>query len=162
MAILKHTAALLPSSRALAELNIELLCANSSQAKGRVERANRTLQDRLVKDLRLADVCDMQAGNVFLPEFMERFNQKFALPATKPENLHGRLNVQASRLTNILCHREQRHVSQHLSLPYDRRQIILERGELADKLPASTLRSTTSQIERLRCVGRGTCPFAAV
>jgi transposase len=97
--------------RALAELNIEILCANSSQAKGRVERANRTLQDRLVKELRLADVCDMQAGNVFLPEFMERFNQKFALLAAKTENMHRRLNVRASRLADILCHREQRHVS---------------------------------------------------
>src|ERR1700688_4562479 len=47
--------------RALAELNIEIICANSSQAKGRVERVNRTLQDRLVKELRLDDVCDMQA-----------------------------------------------------------------------------------------------------
>src|SRR6202012_3919964 len=45
--------------RALAELNIEILCANSSQAKGRVERANRTLQDRLVKELRLAGISDM-------------------------------------------------------------------------------------------------------
>ena len=45
--------------RALAELNIEIICANSSQAKGRVERINRTLQDRLVKALRLDDVCDM-------------------------------------------------------------------------------------------------------
>ena len=53
--------------RALAELNIEIICANSSQAKGRVERVNRTLQDRLVKELRLDDVCDLQAGNVFLP-----------------------------------------------------------------------------------------------
>jgi transposase len=53
--------------RALAELNIEILCANSSQAKGRVERANRTLQDRLVKELRLAGICDMAAGNLFLP-----------------------------------------------------------------------------------------------
>ncbi|MGQ7480647.1 ISNCY family transposase, partial [Streptococcus suis] len=44
--------------RALSELNIEILCANSSQAKGRVERANRTLQDRLVKELRLAGVSD--------------------------------------------------------------------------------------------------------
>jgi hypothetical protein len=93
------------------------------------------LQDRLVKELRLADVCDMQAGNVFLPEFMERFNQKFALLAAKTENMHRRLNVRASRLADILCHREQRHVSQQLSLAYDRRQIILERGELADKLP---------------------------
>jgi hypothetical protein len=64
-----------------------------------------------VKELRLADVCDMQAGNVFLPEFMERFNQKFALLAAKTENMHRRLNVRASRLADILCHREQRHVS---------------------------------------------------
>ena len=56
--------------RALNELNIEILCANSSQAKGRVERANRTLQDRLVKELRLAGVSDMEAANAFLPGFI--------------------------------------------------------------------------------------------
>src|SRR6202166_4623091 len=117
--------------RALAELNIEILCANSSQAKGRVERANRTLQDRLVKELRLAEVCDMESGNAFLPKFVERFNEKFSVPAVKAENLHRTLNVQASRLADILCHREQRHVSQQLSLAYDRRQIILERSEVA-------------------------------
>ena len=64
--------------RALAELNIEIICANSSQAKGRVERANRTLQDRLVKELRLAGICDIDAGNAFLPEFMEQFNERFS------------------------------------------------------------------------------------
>jgi hypothetical protein len=53
--------------RALCELNIEILCANSSQAKGRVERMNRTLQDRLVKALRLAGIDNMEAGNAFLP-----------------------------------------------------------------------------------------------
>lgn len=120
--------------RALAELNIEILCANSSQAKGRVERANRTLQDRLVKELRLAGIADMATGNAFLPGFIEQFNQRFALPAATAENLHRRLNVPASRLTDVLCHREQRHVSQQLSLAYDRRQIILDRSELADKL----------------------------
>lgn len=65
--------------RALAELNIEILCANSSQAKGRVERANRTLQDRLVKELRLAGISDIDAGNEFLPGFVARFNEKFAI-----------------------------------------------------------------------------------
>jgi hypothetical protein len=120
--------------RALAELNIEILCANSSQAKGRVERANRTLQDRLVKELRLAGICDMAAGNVFLSAFMERFNERFAVPAQKPENLHRSLNVKASRLADILCHREQRYVSAQLTLSYDRKQIILERSELADNL----------------------------
>lgn len=120
--------------RALAELNIEILCANSSQAKGRVERANRTLQDRLVKELRLAEICDMSAGNAFLPGFMKQFNEKFSIPAARAENMHRRLNVQGSRLADILCHREQRHVSQQLSLAYDRKQIILERSAMADKL----------------------------
>src|ERR1700710_71016 len=120
--------------RALAELNIEILCANSSQAKGRVERANRTLQDPLVKELRMAGICDMDAENLFLPQFMKQFNEKFSVPAAKTENMHRRLNVQASRLADILCHREQRHVSQQLTLAYDRRQIILERNGLADGL----------------------------
>jgi hypothetical protein len=120
--------------RALAELNIEILCANSSQAKGRVERANRTLQDRLVKDLRLAGICDMADGNLFLPSFLEHFNERFAVPARKPENLHRSLHVKASQLTDILCHREQRHVSKQLTLSYDRKQIILERSELSEKL----------------------------
>jgi transposase len=78
--------------RALAELNIEIICANSSQAKGRVERVNRTLQDRLVKELRLENVSDIGAGNVFLPKFLERFNEKFSVRAAKPEDLHRRLN----------------------------------------------------------------------
>ncbi len=115
-------------------VNIEILCANSSQAKGRVERANRTLQDRLVKELRLAEISDMSAGNAFLPGFMKQYNEKFSIPAVKADNLHRTLNVQASRLADILCRREQRHVSQQLSLAYDRRQIILERGEVADAL----------------------------
>jgi hypothetical protein len=63
--------------RALAELNIEIICANSSQAKGRVERVNRTLQDRLVKELRLAGVTDIADGNAFLPGFVARFNTRF-------------------------------------------------------------------------------------
>jgi len=120
--------------RALAELNIEIICANSSQAKGRVERANRTLQDRLVKELRLENVCDIETGNSFLPGFLERFNDRFALHAAKPENLHRPLNVKANRLTDILCHREQRYVSDQLTMSYDRKQIILERNELSEGL----------------------------
>ena len=120
--------------RALAELNIEILCANSSQAKGRVERANRTLQDRLVKELRLAGVCDMESGNALLPDFLERFNERFSVRAVKPQNLHRPLNVAADRLDDILCHREQRYVSEQLTMSYNRKQIILERGEVSEGL----------------------------
>lgn len=120
--------------RALSELNIEILCANSSQAKGRVERANRTLQDRLVKELRLAGISDVQAGNAFLPGFIERFNQRFSVRAARTEDLHRRLNVSSSRLQDILCHREQRYVGAQLSFHYDRKQIILERSEVSEEL----------------------------
>ena len=120
--------------RALCELNIEILCANSSQAKGRVERANRTLQDRLVKELRLAGINDMAAGNAFLPGFVERFNERFSVPAARSEDLHHKLNVASSRLADILCHREQRYVTEQLTLSYDRKQIILERSEITEEL----------------------------
>lgn len=65
--------------RALFDLNIEILCTNSSQAKGRVERMNRTLQDRLVKELRLAGNDTMEAGNAFLASFMSRYNARFSI-----------------------------------------------------------------------------------
>jgi hypothetical protein len=120
--------------RALAELNIEILCANSSQAKGRVERANRTLQDRLVKELRMAGVCDIESGNAFLPEFVQRHNQRFSLRAVRPDNLHRPLNVATSRLNDILCHREQRYIGAQLTFHYDRKQIILERSDVSESL----------------------------
>jgi hypothetical protein len=58
----------------MAELNFEILCASSSQAKGRVERTNWTLQHRLVKELRLESVWDMDTGSAFLPVFMKHYN----------------------------------------------------------------------------------------
>jgi len=71
--------------RALAELNIDIICANSPQAKGRVERMNKTLQDRLVKELRLHGISTMETGNAFLPEFMADYNQRFG---RTPKNGH--------------------------------------------------------------------------
>ena len=120
--------------RALAELNIEILCANSSQAKGRVERANRTLQDRLVKELRLAGISGTEAGNAFLPGFVERYNERFAVRAASTANLHRPLHVPQHKLKDILCHREQRYIGAQLSFHYDRKQIILEQTELSKGL----------------------------
>jgi hypothetical protein len=54
--------------RAMQELGIQILCASTPQAKGRIERANQTLQDRLVKELRLRGISDMETANAFLPE----------------------------------------------------------------------------------------------
>src|ERR1019366_6640337 len=64
--------------RALHALNVDVICANSSQAKGRVERANATLQDRLVKEMRLCGIDTIAAGNAFLPAFIDDYNARFA------------------------------------------------------------------------------------
>lgn len=120
--------------RALAELNIEILCANSSQAKGRVERVNRTLQDRLVKELRLAGISDAAGGNAFLPDFIQRFNEKFAIAPANPHDLHRPLQITERRMCDILCHREQRYVGAQLTFHYDRQKIILEQTEVAKGL----------------------------
>src|SRR4029077_2274078 len=66
-----------PVGRGLHALNIDIICANSSQAKGRVERANGTLQDRLVKEMRLRSIDTVAAGNAFLPIFMADTNTSF-------------------------------------------------------------------------------------
>ncbi len=72
--------------RSLDELEIELICANSPQAKGRVERANRTFQDRLIKAMRLEHIGGTVSANGFLPQFLTEHNARFAIA---PESADG-------------------------------------------------------------------------
>lgn len=116
--------------RALLELNIEILCANSSQAKGRVERKNRTLQDRLVKEMRLDGVTGMKAGNDWLPCYILRHNQQFARNPARPDNLHRAVTESPDRLNDILCWRDERYVGQQLTFSYERKRIMLEETEV--------------------------------
>ena len=141
--------------RALAELNIEILCANTSQAKGRVERANRTLQDRLVKELRLKNISDMNAGNAFLKEYTDRFNQQFAKPAAKPDNLHRSINVTPDRLSDVLCLRDQRHVGQQLTFKYNNRKIMLEVSDMTRDLVGKYVDTFEMADGRLRVRWKG-------
>jgi len=126
----EHMTGMTQFGRALAELNIEIICANSSQAKGRVERANRTLQDRLVKELRIAGISNMEDGNAFLMGFVERYNAKFAKTPAKPDNLHRALNIEPDRLAEVFCLRDKRYVTKDLTLKYDRKRIRLEVNDL--------------------------------
>jgi len=77
--------------RALRDLNIDIICANTPQAKGRVERANKTLQDRLIKEMRLLNISSIEDGNAFLPEFMEIYNDKFGKQPIREHNAHREL-----------------------------------------------------------------------
>ncbi len=148
--------------RAMNELNIEILCANSSQAKGRVERANRTLQDRLVKELRLAAISDMDTANAFLPDFMQRYNAKFAKPARRADNLHRPMNVEADRLRDILCFRDERYVDRNLVLRYDRKRIMLTENDITRGLVGKYVDSYEFPDGRLEFRLKGiTLPYSA-
>jgi transposase len=83
-----HKEAITQFTRALNTLGIELICANSPQAKGRVERANQTFQDRLVKELRLQKINSYQDANDFLPIFLTLYNRKFAVLPRSVEDVH--------------------------------------------------------------------------
>src|SRR6185369_17131738 len=98
--------------RAMKELNIELICASSPQAKGRVERANQTLQDRLVKELRLRHIADMATANAFLPTFAAAYNRKFAVAAQSDVNAHRPL-LTNERLDHILTLHTMRTLSKN-------------------------------------------------
>lgn len=143
--------------RALCELNIEILCANSSQAKGRVERMNRTLQDRLVKEMRLADICDMEAGNAFLPGFMEDYNKRFAIVPARPGDLHRPLNLAPDRLAQILCKREQRYVGAQLTFSFERKRIMLQETEVTRDLVGRYVETYAYADGRLDVRWKGYC-----
>jgi transposase len=110
--------------RALYELNIDIMCANTSQAKGRVERANLTLQDRLVKELRLRNISTLEAANAFAPHFIADFNGRFAKPPRRDFNAHRPLRAEED-LDLIFTWREQRKVSRSLTLNYAREIYML-------------------------------------
>jgi winged helix-turn helix protein len=116
--------------RALHALNIDIICANSSPAKGRVERANKTLQDRLVKELRLAGVATLAEGNALLPAFMADYNTRFAKAPANKKDLHRSLHA-GDDLDDSFAWKEERTLSQALTLQYDKVVFILEPSEQA-------------------------------
>lgn len=105
--------------RALKELGIELICANSPQAKGRIERLFSTLQDRLVKELRLKNVCSMKEGNIFLPEFIKKYNAQFGAEAKEKEDLHEKISLES--IIEAFRYKEDRILSKNLELSYESR-----------------------------------------
>ena len=110
--------------RALYELNIDGICANTAAAKGRVERAHLTLQDRLVKELRLEGISSIEAANAFMPRFIEDYNARFAKEPRNTHNAHRALRTD-EELDLIFCWRELRKVTNALTLHYERKLYLL-------------------------------------
>ncbi|MGF6482899.1 ISNCY family transposase [Paraburkholderia sp. JPY419] len=114
-----------PFGRAMYELNIDTFCANSSQAKGRVERAHLTLQDRLVKELRLRGISTLDEANAWVPSFMAAYNARFARSPKSDFDAHRPLRAEES-LDLVLTWREPRKVKKSLTVQYDRVMYLLD------------------------------------
>lgn len=106
--------------RALDTLDIEAINANTPQAKGRVERANKTLQDRLVKEMRLQGINDIERANAYLPEFIEDFNRRFEKPAKDEQDAHRKVLHNEREIDLILSLHSKRKLSNSLELSYQR------------------------------------------
>ena len=111
--------ALTQFGRAMQELGIEIICANTPQAKGRVERVIQTLQDRLPKEMRLQSISNMLQGNAHLPEFMQDFNMRFGEEARSSVDAHRPLTSK-DNLARILTWQETRTLSKNLTLQFDK------------------------------------------
>jgi transposase len=112
--------------RATRELGIECIHANSPQAKGRVERANQTLQDRLPKEMRLAGISDIASANDWLPGFMASFNRRFAVIPKDAVDAPIAYSGSAEELTNILSVQITKTLSKNLSFQYEGNLIQVE------------------------------------
>jgi transposase len=111
--------ALTQFGRAMQDLDIELICANTPQAKGRVERIIQTLQDRLPKEMRLRGIHNHEAGNAYLPEYLQEFNQRFSEEPRSDVDLHRPLTAKED-LARILSWQEPRTLSKNLTLQFQK------------------------------------------
>jgi hypothetical protein len=111
--------------RALQELGVEVIHAHSPQAKGRVERFFGTLQDRLVKEMRLRGIGSLEEANLFLEEYWPAFNRRFAVDSKAKGDLH-RPVPRGLKLGDVLCIKVKRALRNDLTVAYNRRLYQVE------------------------------------
>jgi hypothetical protein len=119
--------------RALKELGVEVIHAHSPEAKGRIERFFGTLQDRLVKEMRLRGIGSIEEANLFLEEYWPEFNRKFVVDAKEKEDFH-RPVPRGLKLDDILCIQGKRALRNDFTVAYNRRLYQVEDSIRASKV----------------------------
>jgi hypothetical protein len=139
--------------RAMAALGVELILANSPQAKGRVERMNGTLQDRLVKEMRLAGISDLESANRFLDgKYLRGFNRQFARAAASPVDVHRAV---PRNLNEVLSWEKERVVAGDWTVACAGQRYQLDRQHEALSLVRRTVIVRTLRNGRVQLVYRG-------
>jgi hypothetical protein len=122
---LKGSPALSEFERALKELGIEVIHANSPQAKGRIERLFRTFQDRLIKEMRLRGIGTIEEANRFLEEYLPLYNRRFAVCPKRKDNLHRSVGKGVD-LHGILCIKTQRTLRNDFTVAHNKKLYQVE------------------------------------
>lgn len=116
--------------RATRQIDIRLISANSPEAKGRVERMFGTLQDRLVKEMRLANISTIKEANKFLKKYIPKFNAQFSVIPQKKNNLHKKLTKQLQKkLPQIFSVQSQRKVNNDYTVRFKNQYFQLDRQQ---------------------------------
>ena len=119
--------------KSLAALDIEVIHANSPQAKGRVERLFKTLQDRLVREMRLQGIKSVGEANAFLTDYLPTYNRRFSKPASSESDLH-RPALHSRELDRILCIKEERVVKNDFTVAHNSTLYQIEQATRAKKV----------------------------
>ena len=119
--------------RALRELGVEVVHAYSPQAKGRVERLFGTLQDRLVKEMRLRGIRTIEEANAFLQQYLPLYNRRFAVRPLERYNLHRPL-PKGLNLDSVLCIKAERTLRNDFTVAYNRKLYQVEERTRASKV----------------------------
>ena len=119
-AAVDNTALMTQFQRAMQSLGVTLITAHSPEAKGRVERLFRTLQDRLIKEMRLANINTPMEGNLFLKDvFLPKFNNRFSVVPAKEGNVHRPLLLLEKKLLrNIFSTHEKRYIKLDFTIQF--------------------------------------------
>lgn len=130
--------------RTAMQVGTKLITAHTPQAKGRVERMNQTLQDRLVKELRLAKISTMKEANKFLEQYIPKFNKKFAVIANQPTNLHKEVKKELKKkLPQIFSIQKTRKINNDYTIMFENKFYQLEA-----KQPTTVYKKDTVRIEK--------------
>jgi len=111
--------------RAVGELNVESILAYTPQAKGRVERLFQTLQDRLVKALRVAGIGTIEAANEWLADYLPRHNARFAKPPANAQDAHRAFDGSPEQLRCICAHHHERTLSKNLTCQFKGQLLVV-------------------------------------
>jgi hypothetical protein len=130
---LNNTQPLSEFERALKELGVEVIHANSPQAKGRIERLFGTLQDRLVKEMRLRGVRTIEEANAFLEVYLPFYNRRFSVCPKGRDNLHRSL-VKGMNLDAILCIKTERTLRNDFTVAHNQKLYQVEDPVNASKI----------------------------